>query len=421
MSRMVIRAIGYLAFGSCFIRSTSCFNPSSGACLNRDEIAGIWKLTCTQSFLPKIAEGKKYEDETTLLMLNEDGSFSPYSNADESSSSITLNSILSLGKLQGKWDIQENVLILATDRPQEADDLQVHDTVLVGNVSALVQPILTENPVLLQDQSNTNEIEPSLNENDSFLFIPNGAIRIGKFMYPKRHRNFFDQPMLFQPQTMGSFRLKQVLGTLNTQVKQQDTPPPKVAKYHKRDFYGRKFLLTTRPTPALKIPDGSQKSTKPDNSPTEDYPSFDIRVMPIEFFANNTFQATGSNKVLRGRFGTTGEEKDRLWFQVSLFGAGRSMPGSVYSDGNGLTQEDRRGYEGKIEETEALRDDKKIDQGKKLFSVQGRVWYGSDFAKASPAAVAALFSLKEVLSFDDKEDEEDDNDEDDFSAESEFA
>jgi hypothetical protein len=57
---------------------------------------------------------------------------------------------------------------------------------------------------------------------------------------------------------------------------------------------------------------------------------FDVRVMPIEFFANNTFTALGTNKILRGRYGTTGDEKSKLWFSVSLFGAGRSMKGSVF-------------------------------------------------------------------------------------------
>jgi hypothetical protein len=42
----------------------------------------------------------------------------------------------------------------------------------------------------------------------------------------------------------------------------------------------------------------------------------DIRLFPIDFFANNMFCATGVNKVLRGHYGVN--DQDQLWFQVSV-------------------------------------------------------------------------------------------------------
>jgi len=281
------------------------------------------------------------------------------------------------------------------------------------------------------------------------LSIPNGTIEIGKFNYPRRHANFFDPPMIWKPTIMGTFRLEQILGKLTTKVSSRQDDSQDIAKYHKQDFYGRKFVVTTMPVPPLVQEFGSPPSEQPYKQPQEeqeDYPSFDIRVMSIEFYQNNTFQALGSSKILRGRFGITGTQRDKLWFQVSLFGAGRSSPGSVYSEGNGLTQEDRRGYVGKIEEIlggatdkddiddEGDDDDLILEQKGMVeidddetkvmkkwenatFAINGEVSYGSDFAKARPDAIG-LFSMKEIVNdivleegaYDDDEEEEDDDD-----------
>lgn len=74
------------------------------------------------------------------------------------------------------------------------------------------------------------------------------------------------------------------------------------------------------------------------------------------------------NKILRGRFEI--EDKDTLYVQVSFFGAGRSMKGSVYSKGPELSQDDRRAYRGKI-----IREEE--GDGNRL-SVSGVVTYGTD-------------------------------------------
>jgi len=50
-------------------------------------------------------------------------------------------------------------------------------------------------------------------------------------MYPRKHPSFFDQP-LFNPTHMGSFELKQILGTMNTQTDHMHT---RIEKFKKVD------------------------------------------------------------------------------------------------------------------------------------------------------------------------------------------
>ena len=72
---------------------------------------------------------------------------------------------------------------------------------------------------------------------------------------------------------------------------------------------------------------------KPKADPDE---KIDIRVMQIDFFSNNTFSTVEGGlmnektKILRGKWSIIGREKDHLWMQVSRFGFGRSVSGSVY-------------------------------------------------------------------------------------------
>jgi len=82
-----------------------------------------------------------------------------------------------------------------------------------------------------------------------------------------------------------------------------------------------------------------------------DQPIHKIRVLEMKFFANNTFatiRGIGSD-ILRGTFSVVGEEKDHIWMQVILFGFGRSVSGSVFSEGKSLTKDDEKAYWGKIE------------------------------------------------------------------------
>jgi len=83
----------------------------------------------------------------------------------------------------------------------------------------------------------------------------------------------------------------------------------------KRDFYGKKFLLTVSPLPT------KQRRGRGTAGEDIDFSSlpFNVQVIPVEFFCNNTFAAIGTYKILRGWYSTTGEEKDHLWFSVLLF------------------------------------------------------------------------------------------------------
>ncbi len=83
-----------------------------------------------------------------------------------------------------------------------------------------------------------------------------------------------------------------------------------------------------------------------------DSPVHNIRVLEVKFFANNTFATIGGmggSAILRGRFSVIGREKDHIWMQVIRFGFGRSVSGSVFSEGKSLTKDDEKAYWGKIE------------------------------------------------------------------------
>ena len=82
---------------------------------------------------------------------------------------------------------------------------------------------------------------------------------MGKFLYPRKHAAFFEQPMLFQPATIGTFSLTQLLGNLNTRLQKQKQKQreaarkakdaPELKKFHKKDFYNRTFYVTATPHP----------------------------------------------------------------------------------------------------------------------------------------------------------------------------
>lgn len=83
-----------------------------------------------------------------------------------------------------------------------------------------------------------------------------------------------------------------------------------------------------------------------------DKPVHNIRVLEVKFFANNTFATIGGmggSAILRGKFSVIGKEKDHIWMQVIRFGFGRSVSGSVFSEGKSLTKDDEKAYWGKIE------------------------------------------------------------------------
>jgi hypothetical protein len=84
---------------------------------------------------------------------------------------------------------------------------------------------------------------------DVQLSVPKGKIKTGKFMYPKHHPSFFEQP-IFNPQSMGSFELKRVEG--NKADKDEDEM---IELFCKEDLEGKQYYLSTFPLPTRKKKD----------------------------------------------------------------------------------------------------------------------------------------------------------------------
>lgn len=375
--------------------------------------------------------------------------------------------------VKGIWDYRDGKLILAADRLEQSklksyDEprsrstsssivaTETSDTLLEGELVATFQTKLQESHVV----KSRSDIEPSQistqesgdanskvsgtsgstgKSNDStnasldaHLSVPRGSIKIGKFFYPKTHPSFFEQPM-FKPIKQGTFALRQVLGSLNTAQEQMEQKD--LEKFQRSDFYNKTFLLTTQPIGRRK-PQGEKRwsikynafvydaptSKKSKNAAAEDEsPVRNIRVMQIKFFANNTFASTGGlgrDVILRGRYDVIGEVKDHLWFQVIRFGFGRSVSGSVYSEGRMLSQDDAKAYWGKISRLEKNNpagnsDEDSIsiqaDTSNNNLEVQGSVMDGWGL---EPIPVAR-FIMRECMDIDDLELEDDDEDEDD--------
>lgn len=365
-------------------------------------MTGVWKLTHQSSLLPNVKSDDKSNDKTMeeeiLLKLNEDGTFSRYESSSESQGQ-DLHMTLGRG---GSWEYRDNSLFLAPKRPEDADPSKVHDTLLAGELNIKVSDSLSlEDKVELQEgNADGDQKEENNAEIDVHLSIAQGSISVGKFMYPRKHKAFFDDPMLCKKSSVGSFSASQVLGNLNARLKHEREDKKPVAKYHKKDFYGRSFYLTASPHPVN--PYYAEQDKRYDETKVLHHMIFHT----INFHKNNTFSVIGAEKVLRGRYGLAGEERDRLWFQVSLFGTGRSAPGSVFSEGRLLTHEDRRGYVGQVEEFEK-------NNSTRYFITEGLYYYGTDLQRALRPDSGGVFSLQEV----DEEEEEDDEemDSEDFA------
>lgn len=276
---------------------------------------------------PKKTVSPKLQLPELLLMLKEDGSFQQCD--EETDVSIEFEKKKYLAK--GTWDYVDGNLMLAADRPEK----------YVGD-GPVDSAKTTKSDTLLQGRLIAKKSVKSLQ-------VPKGSIKVGKFFYPKQHPSFFEQPM-FQPVKRGSFALKQVIANL-----QQEERDEIIEKYQRSYFYNKTFLLTTHP-----IPQRNPKSTtkpplfKKKTPPPESRPA-NIRVVEVIFFANNTFSTTaglGGETILRGKFDVIGRQRDHLWMQVLRFGFGRSVSGSVYSEGRSLSHEDAKAYWGTINGTE---------------------------------------------------------------------
>jgi hypothetical protein len=247
--------------------------------VNHRAIAGLWKLTQTKirpaptkivypmkefTVFPRDKERRIRNEKSIsmeevieheiLLMLKEDGSFQQYDDDDEPQDAVKIPDTLKdhnakdavfeqfLGRIKGKWDLVDGKLILAADRPVS----EAEDTLLSGEVVATSEESLADNPTLNQDPENSEGKSDASTSAvfDTHLSIPKGEVNVGKFIYPRHHPSFFEQPM-FRPTPKGKFSLKQVLGSLNAQtLKEEDHL---IEKFRGKDFYGRRFLLTSHP------------------------------------------------------------------------------------------------------------------------------------------------------------------------------
>ena len=153
----------------------------------------------------------------------------------------------------GTWDFVDMKLILAADRPEkkpfsvydedENDSVGVGvdtDTILIGRVAVQQEDSLTDNPAL-QD-SDTSALQPKTI--DVHLSVPKGKIKTGKFMYPKDHPRFFEQP-IYSPESTGRFELRQILGEYNAKL--DDDEGELVELFRKNDLVGKRFYLSTFP------------------------------------------------------------------------------------------------------------------------------------------------------------------------------
>ena len=344
--------------------------------VNHRTIAGLWKLTQTKirpaatkitypmkefTVFPKPKDkdqppqnqyqhptvtASEVEEKEILLMLKEDGSFQQYANDDKQEDEVRIpdklmyhasdDAILQrfMGRIKGKWDLVDGKLILATDRPVS----EAEDTLLIGEVVATSGESLIDNPALL-NQTRKSEVTTF----DTHLSIPQGEVNVGKFIYPRHHPSFFEQPM-WHPKAKGKFALKQVLGSLNARPAEEDATLQE--KFRAQDFHGKRFLLTSHPL-GNRRPKGTLRWSIKYNKFVEDPPSqqakkkaeeeenqpANIRVMEVQFFSNNTFATCGGFGeaiILRGNYHIVGHDRDQIWMQVWRFGFGRSVSGSVY-------------------------------------------------------------------------------------------
>jgi hypothetical protein len=417
-----------LNFFSCFSVVQSYTSPH----INRQAMAGVWRLV-GKSNLPKTVQYPMKEfttypkkpapsAEEYLLMLKEDGSFQQYDEGRKKRSEIMAN-------MRGTWDYRDGKLILAADR-DDSSNKQVHDTMLVGEVVVKAKESLMDTPNLDQSEQDSAKQGTSM---ELHLSVPKGAVKIGKFMYPKKHKMFFEQ-LMFKPLSMGSFELKQVLGKWNAVVQKEESKL--LERFRKSDFSGKKFLLTNYPMPERKRkgdlrwsikynkfvedPIKTQKDVAKQENQTAQ-----IRVMEVKLFENNTFSTTaglGESTVLRGKWWIIGEERDQFWLQVWRFGFGRSVSGSTFSEGRMLSHDDAKSYWGRIsyidesseEDTEDDSNSVESKSGKssdgnipRRLQVKGTVIVGWGLEPQPVGKFMMREELESEVDFEDDEEEED--------------
>jgi len=259
---------------------------------------------------------------------------------------------------KGTWDFLDGKLILAADRSEkkpfydEVEDTpdSEADTILIGRVAVQSGESLTENPAIEQQKQTSSDDDAATNDDrkvrkkekiDVHLSVPRGKIKTGKFMYPREHPAFFEQPII-RPQPKGSFELRQILGEYNAKLDEEDDL---VELFRKKDLEGKRFYLSTFPLPKRRkkfeywskedncYKTGEYEPTAAEKAEEELEPGKNMQVVAVELFQNNTFSTLfglGNSTVLRGKWSIIGDRRDQLWMMVHRFGWGRSVSGSTF-------------------------------------------------------------------------------------------
>jgi hypothetical protein len=138
----------------------------------------------------------------------------------------------------------------------------------------------------------------------------------------------------------------------------------------------------------------------------------------------------GASTILRGKFYVIGDKKDQLWMQIWRFGFGRSVSGSVFSEGTYLSKDDEKTYWGRIDyvaedegdmpkdksvgdeialpPSSIERQSEKGDNGRLL--VKGSVIFGGNGLEPQP--IGRFILTERTLTETDQEEKEGDQDDD---------
>ncbi len=189
----------------------------TGYLRNRD-IAGIWRLTSKQSFLPKLPTTNhlpnvkwsyplkeftvypkdkpssiidtsitsssssksgndavdRNQEEDIMLLLREDGTFVQYASSDQqrerSDDNETNDPLFAVYEMKGSWKLVDGKLILAAERPKDVNNIRSeghhHDTILEGRIVAVSDTSLVDNPALSTRQQTVGENQQQQEENN---------------------------------------------------------------------------------------------------------------------------------------------------------------------------------------------------------------------------------------------------------------
>eukprot|EP00980_Cylindrotheca_fusiformis_P029285 scaffold22850_cov179-Cylindrotheca_fusiformis.AAC.2 len=316
-----------------------CVATTNAMLVQRERFHGVWKLVTDclpyerdiRSRLLGLLENDKENDQEFLLKLNPDGTFKQ------------CNENYKEGKwISGNWELKEGKqqqLLLAFNR----------------------QYFGPRCDLMLQGESVSSDGQLAVD----------GNVQMGKFMYPAKHPRFFEATLV-NKELLGQFTMQQVISTRSIMGRTTESEETNSEnRFHESTFHGQSFILTLEPLIWKK-----SKARGDLNVPV------DVLSMPLHFYHNNTFQALGANKILRGRFQLT--ETNILSFEVSLFGAGRSNPGSVWSEGHGLSHDDERSYRGVVKTTNGR------------LHVEGVVMFGTDMGSDARPEPCGKFILTQV-------------------------